>query len=439
MASVTPTRLPAPDVCVSVASAIARSIVADAIWHEDRCSWVGAMPEEGPAGSVTMTYQALGPDLYGGTAGVGVFLAELARVDERAEARRTALGALRQAASRVEAALPATFSGFYAGVAGVAFALAYAARLLEAEELDVAARAAAAHMPGPEAHAEFDLMSGHAGAIVGLLALRTLLDGDEDELLARAGSYGDALITGAEPQASGLAWHSPSPLGSRPLVGYSHGTAGVATTLLELAEATGDDRYRSAAEGAFAYERALYDPDARNWPDLREHGRQPGASERAFATFWCHGAPGIALSRLRALELGEADGAVRDEAERALRTTTEWLAAALPSQLNYSLCHGLAGNAEIVGEGALLLGNEAVHWLAEVACAGINRYHERDAQWPSGAHGGPTPALFLGDAGIGRFYLRLAHPDLPSLLLVRPQAVRGGARVAESAQPDAAI
>jgi hypothetical protein len=59
----------------------------------------------------------------------------------------------------------------------------------------------------------------------------------------------------------------------------------------------------------------------------------------------------------------------------------------------------------------------------EAAAAGIDAYHRTGTAWPSGAHGGATPCLFLGLAGIGRFYLRLADASIPSLLLVRPEAL----------------
>src|SRR5207244_6166469 len=116
--------------------------------------------------------------------------------------------------------------------------------------------------------------------------------------------------------------------------------------------------YRTAAEGAFAYERRLYDEGARNWPDLRE--RSQGTEGAAtFGAFWCHGAPGIALSRIRALELDFDDGPVREEAVTALETTSAWVGAALTAGTSYSLCHGLAGNAEILSEGASLVGEDS--------------------------------------------------------------------------------
>jgi lantibiotic modifying enzyme len=399
-------------VCLDAAAATAQTIAADAVWHEQRCSWIGGMPEEGPSGTVAMTYQALGPDLYGGTAGVGLFLAELAQATGDADAKLTALGALRHAASRADALPSSTSAGLYGGRFGIALALAYAATLLDDAELEASARAvAAAPVDGSE---EFDLISGHAGAIVGLLTLSGLLE--DESLTERAVRHGQQLLEQAISNGGTLSWRSPSVTAKGGLAGFSHGAAGAATALLELAAVTREAHLRDGAAQAFAYEATLYDEEARNWPDLRESIVQPAATAPVFVTFWCHGAPGIALSRLRAVELGDMDSAVAD-ANLALETTEAWVAAALRAGANYSLCHGLAGNAEILREG-----DRAEALVAEVASEGIEAYPARGLRWPSGAHGASTPSLFLGDAGVGRFYLRLAQPEHPSLLLVRPEA-----------------
>jgi lantibiotic biosynthesis protein len=75
-------------------------IIDQAIWHEDRCNWVGASTGGGPGGKPVLTYATLGADLYGGTAGIAVFLAELAAATGGAGYRRTALGAIRHALAR---------------------------------------------------------------------------------------------------------------------------------------------------------------------------------------------------------------------------------------------------------------------------------------------------------------------------------------------------
>jgi class II lanthipeptide synthase len=404
--------------CAAVAERAANEIIQSAVWQGGRCNWTGAMPEEGPGGRTTLSFQALGADLYGGTAGVGLFLAEVAERTGDAGCRRAALGALRHAISRVDDIHPTVRDGLYAGIPGVALALRFAARSLEEPDLAETARTIAIEAARTIPAAESDLMSGVAGGIVGLLALRTHLD-DGDDLLDGAVARGDALLARAQRAAAGWSWLSPSFPDAPGLTGYSHGAAGIAVALLELSAATSESRFRDGAVAAFAYERSLYDPQVRNWPDLRHIAGRPAPAGASFATFWCHGAPGGALARLRALELNGEAG-LAGETRDALASTQEWVSSAVASgAVNYSLCHGVAGNAEVLLEGHELL-PPARSCAYEAATAGIDAYHVRGRRWPSGAHGGATPCLFLGLAGIGRFYLRLADPSLPSLLLIRP-------------------
>ena len=196
---------------------------------------------------------------------------------------------------------------------------------------------------------------------------------------------------------------------------------GVGYALLELYRATGDHRFRDGAEGAFAYERRLYNPDAVNWPDLRQSapdGDQP-EDPPSYAALWCHGAPGIALSRLRASEL-LGDSQYRNEALTALQTTRDSVRSGLLSG-NYSLCHGLAGNAEVLAEGRPLLDGESENLVHTIARTGIETYGQPERCWPGGVPGGCTASLFLGLAGTAHFYLRLSDAAVPSVLLMRPE------------------
>jgi lantibiotic biosynthesis protein len=86
----------------------------------------------------------------------------------------------------------------------------------------------------------------------------------------------------------------------------------------------------------------------------------------------------------------------------------------------FSLCHGLAGNAELFLVGGQLLLEPALHVVAEeIANAGRDQYHVPRRPWPCGiTGGGTTPGLMLGLAGIGYFYLRAADPArTPSILV----------------------
>ncbi len=396
-------------------------IAAAAIWSGERCTWVGAAPDEGPGGTVAMTYASFGPDLYGGTAGVGLVLAELfdAGGGEEPELRRVALGALEHALTRADDLPAPARLGVYGGRLGIALCAARAGRVLAVPGLAERAGELVGGLDYVTEPLENDLIAGRTGGVLALLALRELAV--EAATLERAVKLGEDLVAAADRDQTGWSWPSPSSPDDRNLTGLSHGAAGVAVALLELHRAGGGAEFRAAAEAAFAYERSLYDPQARNWPDLREfvlRGR-PDDAAPPCATLWCHGAPGIALTRLRACELGGPEEC-EEEARLALETT----AAALGREMvagNYSLCHGLTGNAEVIAEGAAWFGGEPA--LAhEVAAAGIERHLETGAPWPLGVYDGQTDGLFVGRAGTAYFYLRLHDPRRPSLLLPRPES-----------------
>ena len=186
---------------LEVAAHIAREIADAAVWKDERCNWIGAMPEEGQEGRTTLSFRALGADLYGGSAGVGLFLAETAAATGDEQLRRAALGALRHAVSRTEDIPEGSQAGLYSGCPGVALALALSAVALEEPELTGAACAIADATPAPQPAGELDLMSGSAGAVVGLLTLRTML-GDE-RLLDAAILHGEALLQTGRAQRGG--------------------------------------------------------------------------------------------------------------------------------------------------------------------------------------------------------------------------------------------
>ena len=110
----------------------------------------------------------------------------------------------------------------------------------------------------------------------------------------------------------------------------------------------------------------------------------------------------------------------------AARAVRETVAARERGSLSFCLCHGLAGNADILIDGRSLLaaaGLEGVRLPEVIGEAGLTSYGSTGRPWPCGipVPSRETPGLMLGLAGIGHFYLRLQYPEtVPSLLLLRP-------------------
>ena len=399
-----------PAACLEVAVEIGARLAREAICHGDRCTWLGA-EMLGPGAT---SYGTLCPDVYSGTAGVGLFLAALWQAARIEEVRLAAVGAIRQALAGLHGLRETNLLGLYTGALGVCWAAVRAAISLEelrlVDEAVIQLQLCRDHERG-NAEAEWDLLAGQAGAILGLLWLWRHLG--DDSLLEWAIRLGEALIArGKRDRIGGLSWRGRHEPGRRALTGYSHGAAGAGVALLELGAAVRDDTFKEAGLAAFAYERRWYSAAQANWPDFRRSGGGRSRIAQQFSTAWCHGAPGIALSRLRAMQLAPTPE-IASELHAALGTTSRATAAMLDAPgTSFCLCHGLAGNAEVLNLCANGTAPSLV-WRVATHCRRI-----------SGAERAPSPdaspGLMLGRSGIGLFYLRLFDPSVPSVLLPYP-------------------
>lgn len=185
------------------------------------------------------------------------------------------------------------------------------------------------------------LYNGAAGCLGSLISLYRCKP--SQPTLAAAIQCGDHLIAHAQATEHGIGWVLRG-VDTKPLSGFSHGVAGIAWALLELCALTGEERFRTAALGAIAYERSLFCPEAGNWFDLRvdeTSGHAVNAYQHTCMTAWCNGAPGIGLARLCSLPHLD-DSEIRAEINTALKTTL-----AQGFGMNHSLCHGDLGNLEL--------------------------------------------------------------------------------------------
>jgi lantibiotic biosynthesis protein len=112
----------------------------------------------------------------------------------------------------------------------------------------------------------------------------------------------------------------------------------------------------------------------------------------------------------------------RTEALNAQRTTRETVEVLLAtSSSDFSLCHGLAGLADVLSVVGPVLDSseeETRSLVQRVAERGVQWSSDAGMIWPCGTGAGETPGLMLGLAGIGSFYLRVANPSFPSVVVV---------------------
>lgn len=395
--------------------------------HKKRlCNWMGRQDIMDPLlANFSTRSAALGPDLYGGSTGIALFLYELHRQTNIAKFAETALAAYRRGLHYLRNnSIPASPLSFFAGHLGLAY---LGSRLSDGnrdQELqdDLHWLTGEIINSAAEPHT-LDVISGNAGAIPILMQLSR--DPGLAELEKLAVTLGDELCDAAEWNGSTCSWGSSKASGdyfkNPPMTGFSHGASGFSYSLLQIYACTGNEKFLKFARGGFAYEDSLYSNIDGNWVDTRSpYSNQNGRINGKFQTAWCHGAPGITLARIEAAKL---DPEYAEEHQKWAMIGVQTTISALKRNLelpgyDVTLCHGLSGLSEIIlTYGYASKTSSAVELSAQTALDLIQR-HGESGNWPSGVNaGGPNPSLMIGTAGLGYHLLRLHDPKkIPSIL-----------------------
>jgi len=355
---------------------------------------------------------SMGYSLYDGSCGVGLFLAALENVARGAGFRDLALGALQPFRQKVwEPAsnhTPKAMSiGGACGWSSIIYVLARVSQFLkDTAILDDSKQAASLITPDLiAADQTFDIISGAAGAILGLLTLHNI--SADSGILEQAITCGHHLLNHRVGSDSGYrAWAN---LEGKLLTGFSHGAAGIAYALLRLYQASGEPTFLEAAQEAIAYERSVFIAEENNWPDFRESFTK---ERPTCMCSWCHGAPGIGLARVAGLEILDTPE-IRQDIEAAINTTKQYNLSGMDH-----LCCGNLGRVEFLLTAARKLSRPQLLETALEQAAQVVARAKQKGTFSYNPSLGYTPGFFQGAAGIGYELLRLAYPDqLPSVLL----------------------
>ncbi|MET8307513.1 type 2 lanthipeptide synthetase LanM family protein [Micromonospora sp. NPDC005173] len=390
LADVPPAPTPPPAAYLAAATEVA-ALVAGLAGPGAEPTWFGLTPSTADPGRWAPA--PFGPHLYDGVAGVALFLAHAGRLSGEQRFTDLADRAAAGLAARVlDRRIPGDRIGAFTGWAGLLYTFGHLGALWQTRRFTPVVDVALARIVTLAATDQApDLVDGYAGAV--LAVSRAGLDPERVGPAVRAAAR--RLCVAADRYS-----HPAGTATGVPLGGLSHGSAGIAAALAQARQATGEPGYADAAARALAYDRSLFRPALANWADLR----RPGQS----TVTWCHGAPGIGLSRLLVRDALGTDEVLDVEISTAVATTL-----AIGFGRNHSLCHGDLGNLD-------LLLAAAPQQVAAPAAAVL-----RDGLAGGWRCANPTalasPELMTGLSGIGLALLRLAAPGrVPSVLLLAP-------------------
>ena len=399
---------------------IGKHLSREAIWIEDKCNWIGhevTLVDGQHANAV----RSCGIEFYSGLSGIALFLSELYHITKDPIILHTLEGTLNNIFYNLESNNLNNY-GYYSGKVGLGFTLWRIGLKLEREELSAKGLEIVKSIKDEALQrTEIDIISGAAGAISILLKLYFALN--DQEFLDMAKKCGEFLLSIAIEENNTFSWKTVDD--NYALTGFSHGASGIAVSLLELYDTTKEEKYWNASMGGFRFEQTWYNEKEQNWPDSREFN---GQGTPQCMSMWCHGAPGIAIAHMKAYELTQHDYFL-GMAKVALGTTFKSVLNDIRNNpgMNFSICHGLAGNSDILLVGSDVFNDPQYRSAAYSAGdLGIQRYDKTRTIYPSGVNDPSrktmgqqeNAGLMLGLSGTGMFYLRLYNSRaIPSVLI----------------------
>jgi type 2 lantibiotic biosynthesis protein LanM len=401
---------PTKETFIAEADRIAADLAHYAIRRGPSVAWIGL---DWLGDSEFSQLVCLGPDLYNGICGIGVFLAAHAAVTGNKTSAELAYAGLAQLRKNLKSRNAARMAralglGGAVGLGSVVYALAVIAKCLHDDGLLADARQAAELFTDDliAADKQLDVVSGSAGGILSLL--RLYRDSRSDDVLRLAIKCGEHLLGQPRLGPEGLRTWVGQGSGPRGLNGMSHGAAGFAYALTSLAQVTGRQEFAQAAAECIAFENSSYDAQRHNWPDLRDAGGL------LWPCQWCHGAPGIGLARIATAKLrGMEDARLVTDIQNAAEGVKQGRSTAVDT-----LCCGTLGGVEFFCAAGDALGRDDLRALAAQRLSAVLRTAAAagDYRWNSGK-GQFNLGMFRGLAGVGYTLLRRVDGALPNVMI----------------------
>jgi len=397
------------------AQKIAEEILDHAIRNKDESlNWIGfqAVPS-----TDQFILRPLNNALYTGNMGIALFFAALYSVTRKPQWKKEAINATQPLLNllhnkMIRWLIPACGIGGMSGIGSILYAVQHVGRLTEESELLRESLSLFDYLEARHIHEDqqYDIISGSAGLLLALLSIYSQTC--NEKALSCAKLCGEHLCRSALDRGNGaVAWRKKND--PQPLLGFSHGNAGIAYALIKLSEHIKDAHLLDFAKRALAYERSFFSLEKGNWPDLRVDHQPP-----SYPVQWCHGAAGGGLSRLASLSLYQ-DQETMQEVEVALQTTQ-----AFPFSTVAHLCCGTFGRLEFILEAARTLERRV---LEEQIRESVGDFFAKIGNGkPSAACSNCfndyyNPTFMQGMAGIGYTLLRLQDQkrELPQILLLQ--------------------
>ena len=325
------------EVLLAQAEKIAEYILNTTVYDCQRVpAWMGI--QRLPNGK--WRFEPLGFDLYNGLPGILIFFEKLMKVCPKDHYEKLLLSAREKLFRYTENQIQhsqRTTTGAMLGSGSNVYAYLILYCISEKREyLDYAKAHAELLKKNYEKDEKYDFLSGNAGAIY---VLGKLFETTKEKcFLNLAIDIGEWLWKKADQTIQGRGWRITE--NQLPLTGMSHGNSGFLMAYGEILKNTGNERYKEMIRKIVDYENFNFSEKLGNWLDLRGYNEMEKCPLKAQNT-WCHGAPGILLSRLFLYRIPQfqKNNRIYEDIDRAVKSICT--ARLHPGMC---ICHGKCGN-----------------------------------------------------------------------------------------------
>lgn len=234
-----------------------------------------------------------------------------------------------------------------------------------------------------------DFVTGSAGLIIVLL---NIFEKEQDKIyLEKAELLGKDLYQYLSKEKNKL------------LTGLAHGLSGFAWALIKLGIVTNKQEYIRLGMKLIEKENMYYTPSENNWLDLRE--------ENQYLSYWCYGAAGISLSRVKIQELLNHDtNIITDDLLNGIENIQTHKCK------SSAICHGNFGNIDILLEiGKIKKMDNLITFAKNFANTELANIQNNGMVLGDDSYL-IDYSFMQGVSGIGYSLIRLANNNYPSIL-----------------------
>lgn len=400
------------------AQAIAKTIKDAAIRKSGSASWlcINWIGETGMSALAPVSF-----DLYGGSTGIGLYLAAFAKVAKSKEMKKISLEAIASVRDDVSDKNAQRFArvngiGGASGIGSIIYGLTCIGEFIDDEKVISDAKCAAKLITKDLVNKDksFDVIAGSAGAILSLLKL--FRHTKEKWVLDKAIMCGEYLLSIKRTSVGNVSSWVGKGFGLIPHTGISHGASGFAYAFSLLAYETKRQDFKKASKDSLDYDNFYFNKKVTNWPKVNTNqveGPKRGFREKVCQ--WCYGAPGVGLSRFGMKKFGEIEPKIfKDDINKAIQAVNK------NSNISAgdSLCCGRMGQVEFLTEASFASNDKSYLEKANnylTHC--VENSHKSAYQFGGAEDIGLHLNLYRGIAGVGYTLLRKLDPTLPNILI----------------------